>query len=172
MQVHRAFKGLHVLPTAFTNIASMSKMSNIYFSTCESQGEAKMHAKTVYNKSESCSAIFLSFAPRVTYKCFRIRLQEFVACPAANSLTVTLHELYRVWSLSSLVQFSLAYPPTNACLCLSLAVSPRRKGEGEGGCDQGVKKPIICTRASAAPRAHASACCLCAHVLLLQCGCW
>lgn len=127
VQIRRAFKGLHVLPTSFANIASVSNMSNIYFSTCESQAEAKMHAKTVYNKSGSCSAIFLSFAPRVTYKCFRIRLQEFVACPAANSLTVTLHELYRVWSLSALVQFSLAYPPTSACLGLSLAVSACRK---------------------------------------------
>lgn len=119
VQTHRAFKGLHVLPASFANIASMSKMSNIYFSTCEGQGEANIHAKTVYNKSGSCSAIFPSFALRVTYKCFRIRLQEFVACPAANSLTVTLHELYRVWSLSTLVQFSLAYPPTNVCLSLS-----------------------------------------------------
>lgn len=127
MQIHRAFKGLHVLPTSFANIASMSKMPNIYFSTCESQGEAKMHAKTVYNKSGSCSAIFLSFAPRVTYKCFRIRLQEFVACPAANSLTVTLHELYRVWSLSALVQFSLACPLTNACLSLSCWVCAQER---------------------------------------------
>lgn len=60
--------------------------------------------KTVYNKSVCCSTIFLCFAPQVTYKCCK----EFVARPAANSSTVTLHEQHRVWPPSAAQRCSLS----------------------------------------------------------------
>lgn len=52
-------------------------------------GEREANAlarKTVYNKSGSCSTIFLSFAPQVTYEHFGIRLQRIRGSPCSKFL--------------------------------------------------------------------------------------
>lgn len=77
MQILWVSEGWLVLPTPFTN-TSMSKMPNIYISTCKSQKGANMHAK---NGSQQVWIQLYNFL--VIYQkwhtSIRLRLQVFVA---------------------------------------------------------------------------------------------
>lgn len=114
-----AFKGLCVLPASFTKIVSMSKMLNIYFKHLLWPGKEK--------PTRWPEKLFrTSLDPALQFSCPLRRkwrtstsesgCKEFVARPAANSSTVTLHELHRVWPPSTPERFSLS---TNECVPVS-----------------------------------------------------
>lgn len=148
-----AFKGLYVLPASFTKIVSMSKMLNIYFKHLLRPGKEK--------PTRWPEKLFTtSLDPALQFSCPLRRkwrtsasesgCKEFVARPAANSSTVTLHELHRVWPPSTPERFSLSTnecAPVSSWCCAKSEIQARAtdtQRESRWFCNQEIKGLLCC----------------------------
>lgn len=146
-----AFKGLCVLPASFTKIVSMSKMLNIYFKHLQWLGKEKSTRwpEKVFTTSLD-AALQFSCPLRREWRTSALEsgCKEFVARPAANSSTVTLHELHRVWPPSTPERFSLSNTECVAVSSLRCSKSEThthadtRKENRSFFCHKGIKQPF------------------------------